>query len=102
LIIIGGWNPETGEMDNDINDQTDQAFKNVQLNLTDAGGKGWDQVYRIVSYHAPLNDEALGAMVRNLKQWCPNHEPIWTVLGVAMLGQENMKVEIDAFAHIPK
>ncbi|CAF1230382.1 unnamed protein product [Adineta steineri] len=97
----GGWDPETGEYDKDFSKQIDQAFKNIQLNLTDAGGKGWEQVYRIVSYHIPLDDEALNAMVRNLKQWCPTHEPIWTVLGVSKLGDERMKVEIDAFAHIP-
>ena len=97
----GGWDPITGDFDEDINKQIDQAFKNVQLNLIDAGGKGWEQVYRIVSYHIPLDDVALDAMVRNLKQWCPNHEPIWTVLGVSQLGERSMKVEIDAFAHVP-
>lgn len=101
LTIIGGWDPKTGEFPDSISGQIDQAFKNVQLNLIDAGGKGWEQVFRIVSYHIPVNDEAIAAMVRNLKQWCPNHDPIWTLLGVAKLGEEPMKVEIDAFAHIP-
>ncbi|CAF1268126.1 unnamed protein product [Rotaria sordida] len=97
----GGWNTETGEFDESASIQIDQAFKNVQLNLIDAGGKGWEQVFRIVSYHIPLNDEAIEAMVRNLKKWCPNHDPIWTVLGVSKLGEDPMKVEIDVFAHVP-
>lgn len=40
----GGWNPENGEYSTDTNTQIDQAFKNVDLNLKDAGGKGWEQV----------------------------------------------------------
>lgn len=60
------------------------------------------QVYRINSYHIPLDDEALAAMVRNMKQFMPNHEPIWTCIGVTRLGQDDMRVEIEVVAHDPK
>jgi enamine deaminase RidA (YjgF/YER057c/UK114 family) len=34
-----------------------------------------------------------------LKQWCgPDHRPIWTQVGVASLGLETMKVEIEVEA----
>ncbi|KAK2766980.1 hypothetical protein FQN54_006297 [Arachnomyces sp. PD_36] len=62
----GGWDPHTGEFYKEINAQIDQAFANVELNLQHAGGQGWEQVYRVNSYHVPINDEALGAM--NLRQ----------------------------------
>jgi enamine deaminase RidA (YjgF/YER057c/UK114 family) len=69
----GGWDPETSAIHKEINAQIDQAFANVDRNLRDAGGKGWSQVFRINSYHVPLNDEAMDAMIRNLRKWAPNH-----------------------------
>jgi enamine deaminase RidA (YjgF/YER057c/UK114 family) len=86
----------------EINAQIDQAFENVDLALKDAGGKGWSQVFRVNSYHIPLNDEALQAMVRNFKKWMPDHQPIWTTIGVARLGLDDMRVEIEVSAHDEK
>lgn len=99
--LLGGWDPKTGVIHREINAQIDQAFENVDLNLKDAGGKGWDQVFRVNSYHVPINDEALEAMVRNFKRWMPNHQPIWTCVGVTRLGEDDMRVEIEVVAHDP-
>ncbi|GKT40610.1 RutC family protein [Colletotrichum spaethianum] len=98
----GGWDPKTGEFYKEINAQIDQAFANVDLNLKDAGGKGWEQVYRVNSYHVPINNEALDAMVRNFNKWMPNHKPIWTCVGVTRLGEDDMRVEIEVVAHDPE
>ena len=81
---------------------TDQAFANVYLNLRDAGGKGWSQVFRVNSYHVPINNEALDAMVRNFRKWMPDHQPIWTCVGVPRLGEDDMRVEIEVVAHDPE
>ena len=97
----GGWDPTTGVYFKEINQHIDQAFANVDLNLKDAGGKGWEQVFRVNSYHVPLNNEALEAMVRNFKRWMPNHQPIWTTVGVTRLGEDDMRVEIEVVAHDP-
>ncbi|KAF2003569.1 YjgF-like protein [Amniculicola lignicola CBS 123094] len=97
----GGWDPETGKMSTEINAQIEQAFANVDLNLKDAGGKGWEQVFRVNSYHLPLNDEALAAMKRGFDKWMPNHRPIWTTVGVQRLGIDDMRVEIEVVAHVP-
>jgi enamine deaminase RidA (YjgF/YER057c/UK114 family) len=97
----GGWDPKTFEFHREINAQIDQAFANVDLNLKDAGGKGWEQVFRVNSYHVPINNEALDAMVRNFKKWMPNHQPIWTCVGVSRLGEDDMRVEIEVVAHDP-
>ncbi|THC91774.1 hypothetical protein EYZ11_008752 [Aspergillus tanneri] len=62
-----GWDPNTGEIQREINAQIDQTFANVEMNLRNAGGKGWEQVYRANSYHVPINNEALEGMMRNIK-----------------------------------
>ncbi|KAB8225797.1 Endoribonuclease L-PSP/chorismate mutase-like protein [Aspergillus novoparasiticus] len=98
----GGWDPKTGEFYKEINAQIDQAFANVDLALKTAGGKGWTQVYRVNSYHVPINNEALEAMVRNFRRWMPDHEPLWTCVGVTRLGEDDMRVEIEVVAHDPK
>lgn len=35
----GGWDPKTGVFFKEINEQIDQAFANINLNLKDTGGK---------------------------------------------------------------
>ncbi|CAG8274514.1 unnamed protein product [Penicillium olsonii] len=95
----GGWDPETSKIPTEINAQIDQAFANVHLALTQAGGKGWSQVFRVNSYHLPLNDEAMHAMVRSFRKYMPDHEPLWTCIGVARLGYDDMRVEIEVVAH---
>lgn len=74
----------------------------MELNIKDAGGKGWSQVYRVNSYHVPINNEALDAMVRNFKKYMPDHQPIWTCVGVTRLGEVDMRVEIEVVAHDPE
>jgi enamine deaminase RidA (YjgF/YER057c/UK114 family) len=32
----------------------------------------------------------------------PDHQPLWTCVGVPRLGGENMKVEIEVWAHVPE
>ncbi|KAH6655362.1 putative L-PSP endoribonuclease family protein [Truncatella angustata] len=100
----GGWVAENGigSIYKEINAQIDQAFVNVELALKTAGGKGWSQVFRVNSYHVPLNNEALEAMVRNFKKWMPDHQPIWTTVGVPRLGEDDMRVEIEVVAHDPE
>ncbi|KAI5226123.1 hypothetical protein AUEXF2481DRAFT_69201 [Aureobasidium subglaciale EXF-2481] len=97
----GGWDPETGDFAKEINAQIDLAFQNVELNLRNAGGKGWSQVFRVNSYHVPINNEALDAMVRNFRRYMPDHQPIWTCVGVSRLGEDDMRVEIEVVAHDP-
>ncbi|WVQ89942.1 hypothetical protein IAS59_003715 [Cryptococcus gattii] len=100
----GGWDPETGDFPKtkEINAQIDQAFRNVDLALKAAGSKGWEQVYRVNSYHLPLNDESQEAMVRNFRKWMPDHNPLWTCVGVTRLGFDDMRVEIEVQAYAPK
>lgn len=103
----GGWNPSADLsspstwISQDLNTEIDQAFANVDLALKAAGGKGWSQVYSVRSYHLPLDEDATSAMVRNFQQWYgPEHRPIWTEIGVAKLGLESMRVEIEVEAFL--
>ncbi|KAK4160399.1 Endoribonuclease L-PSP/chorismate mutase-like protein [Cladorrhinum sp. PSN259] len=98
----GGWDPETQVVKKDISDEIDQAFSNVDLALKTAGGKGWCQVYKINVYTTVMNEEAIGALVRNLQTWLPDHQPIMTAVGVNALGLEGMRVEIEVAAHDPE
>ncbi|KAL0563007.1 hypothetical protein V5O48_019072 [Marasmius crinis-equi] len=98
----GGWDPKTGRCAPGISfrDEVDQAFANVDLTLKHAGGKGWSQVFRVNIYTLDLGEESLEAMVSSMKKWMPNHQPLWTVVGVTQLGQPEMRVEVEVAAHL--
>ncbi|KXT17197.1 hypothetical protein AC579_361 [Pseudocercospora musae] len=98
----GGWRPEDGVAYKDLTQQIDRAFANVDLCLKDAGRKAWLQVFRVNSYHVPINDGAIAAMVRDSKKWMPDHQPIWTSVGVTRLGDDYMRVEVEVVAHDPE
>jgi len=103
----GGWDPISGGLRADPMEEADQAFENVQLALTDAGGKGWSQVYSVKVYvlEKHWNDQPfIGRLVENLKKWAP-HKPLLSVIGVTNLGSgpiAGMRVEIEVVAHDPE
>lgn len=68
------------------------------MNLRHAGGKGFAQVFRVVTYTTDM-DAAHERIVYNLKKWMPERRPIWTELGVRRLGAEKMLFEIDVEAY---
>jgi enamine deaminase RidA (YjgF/YER057c/UK114 family) len=57
------------------------------------------QVYKVTSYHVPVFDTSIAAMIRNLRKYCPGHQPVWTLIGPAKLAFPEMKVEIQVEAH---
>ncbi|KAF2014758.1 YjgF-like protein [Aaosphaeria arxii CBS 175.79] len=96
----GGWDRITEEIPTDIDKQVDQAFANVEHALQQAGGKGWEQVFKVRGYFAGENwEQAMGAAVRNLRAYCPNHQPLLTGIVVAGL-YNNMALEIEVEAHL--
>lgn len=88
----------------DLKAEYEQAFKNVDLALKTAGGKGWSQVFRVNSYHTNLEDTAVvtGLMIEGYNKWMPDHAPIWTQIGVKQLGAPDMHVEIEVIAYDPE
>ncbi|TEY31285.1 hypothetical protein BOTCAL_0806g00050 [Botryotinia calthae] len=98
----GGWDRITEKIPSDIETQIEQAFDNVEAALKTAGSKGWEDVFSLTSHHMPMSDKAMEIMVRLLKKYCPNHQPIWTSLGVPALAFPDMKVEIEVRAFSPE
>ncbi|KAK2803388.1 hypothetical protein FQN50_007047 [Emmonsiellopsis sp. PD_5] len=95
----GGWDRLTEEIAPSPSDQVNQAFANVEHALKRAGGKGWSQVYKVRAYAAPLTEEIVRDLVRNLRQYCPDHMPLLTGVGVQSLAF-GMCVEIEVVAHV--
>ena len=103
----GGWLPaEEGaagiNFPESLAEEVKQAFRNVETALKAAGGKGWSQVFRVNSYHTDITPELTAIMTANFKEWMPDHKPIWTQVGVAKLGADQMRVEIEVAAHDPE
>ncbi|KUJ14424.1 endoribonuclease-like protein L-psp [Mollisia scopiformis] len=96
----GGWDRTTSQIPSDITAQIEQAFENCAETLRTAGASFKD-VFAIKSYHVGVSDDVVEIMVRCVKRFCGGHQPVWTLVGVASLAWEEMKVEIDVRAHVP-
>lgn len=44
----------------------------------------------------------MAAVQRNFKKYMPDHQPLWTALGVQRFGADRMAVEIEAVAYDPE
>jgi len=97
--LTGGWDRITEEFPQDLGQEIDQAFENVEHTLRKAGGKGWEQVYKVRAYFAPATPEAFEHSIRNLRKYCPNHQPLLTAVEVKWL-YNNMRIEIEVAAHL--
>ena len=95
----GGWAPTTLDFPTDrtLEAEINQAFDNVAFMLN-AVGLSWENVAHVNSYHVPEPDgtvlAATAEMGRQLGRRIPGHKPLGTCLGVAVLGDPNMRVEI--------
>jgi enamine deaminase RidA (YjgF/YER057c/UK114 family) len=95
LLLVagqGGWTPEL-VLPPARDEQLGLAFANVAAVLA-AAGSSWDEVVEVTSYHVGIDPGLLDAMVELLRRYCPRHQPLWTVLGVASLARPEMLVEI--------
>lgn len=102
-MMSGGWDCKQQEhtldtlIYGDLFEEIDRAFENCDVNLKHAGGKGWSQVFKVVTYSTDIPSQH-ERIVHNLKKWMPDHHPIWTELGVNQLGSDRMHFEIDVEA----
>ncbi|KAI5867874.1 YjgF-like protein [Durotheca rogersii] len=97
----GGWDRQTLEFRQTLDEEVDQAFENVDENLKHAGGKGWPQVYRVVTYSTNIK-ATHQRIVDNFRKWMPDHQPVWTEIGVKELGMPTMHIEIEVEAFDPQ
>jgi enamine deaminase RidA (YjgF/YER057c/UK114 family) len=95
----GGWHPETLDYPAGVPIETEvgRAFDNVDFMLK-AVEFDWSHVAHVNSYHVPEANGQIAAataeVVRQFRLRMPNHKPIWTCLGVAVLGDPGMRVEV--------
>ena len=95
----GGWHPGTLDFPGGVSIEAEiaQACDNVATMLQ-AVELDWSNVAHVNSYHVPEADgtilRATAEMVRQFRKLMPNHKPIWTCLGVPVLGDPGMKVEV--------
>jgi enamine deaminase RidA (YjgF/YER057c/UK114 family) len=99
LLGQGGWHLETLDHPAGVSIETEvgRAFDNVALRLN-AVGLNWSHVAHVNSYHVPEPDghitAATAEVVRQFRLRMPDHKPIWTCLGVAVLGDPGMRAEV--------
>jgi len=95
----GGWNDEIAFPESLV-DEIELAFRNVERVLA-AAGATWEHVISVVSYHVGgFPPETNETFARLFRQYMPSHGPIWTEVGVAVLGDPRMRVEIQVTAII--
>ena len=95
---------EEGGFPENLADEIALAFENVGHTLRTAGAS-WNDVFQVTSYHVPTSGgpglhEHLPTMVEHLRRHMPNRPPLWTCIGVASLGEPEMRVEINVTAYI--
>ncbi len=72
-----------------LEDEIDQAFKNVDITIRKAGGQGWSQVFRVNTYVVDIQ-ASQKRIVENYRKWMPDHKPIWTLIQVPRFGPDAM------------
>ena len=81
--------------------EIERAFDNVTFMLA-AVGLDWSHVAAVHTYHVPEPDGFIVASNREVSRQfgrrLPGHKPIWTALGVAVLGDPGMRVEVRVVA----
>ena len=77
----GGWNDDL-VIPESIEEEIEQAFKNVERTLATAGAR-WPHVVHVNSYHVggfpPVINETMAKLYRH---YMPDRAPIWTQLGI--------------------
>jgi len=95
----GGWSDDL-EFPDRLEDEIEVAFKNVERVLA-AAGATWEHVIHVNTYHVGgFPPEANETISRLFRQYMPNHGPVWTEVGVAVLGDPRMRIEIRVIAII--
>jgi enamine deaminase RidA (YjgF/YER057c/UK114 family) len=93
----GGWDDHFN-FPEDLTEEIVQAFDNVERTLALAGTT-WRDVVSVTSYHVSDSNVTIGddhnrVMVQQFRQRMGDRAPIWTEVGVAVLGAPKMRVEI--------
>ena len=102
IVFISGIAPfdERGEVvgTGDVEAQTRQIFQNLQLVLDDIGA-GPEDILKVVVYMTDVNERALINPIR--QEFFGEFRPASTLIGVAALAVEGMRIEIEAVVGLP-
>ncbi len=100
LVIVSGQgatDPSTGELAGlDVESQTEQVFRNMQV-ILQAAGSDLSHVLRCGVFLVDLRD--FEAMNKVYARVFGEHRPARTTVQVAALPDKNLRVEIDAIAY---
>jgi enamine deaminase RidA (YjgF/YER057c/UK114 family) len=80
-----------------IENQTEQAFKNLEKVLAEAGA-GLQDIVELVTFHTSMKEMKGFAKIK--AKFIPDKFPAWTAIGVTELVMPGLLVEIKAFAVI--
>ncbi|CAE6475363.1 unnamed protein product [Rhizoctonia solani] len=94
----GAWGADSIISTTDDKRQIDLAFESVDRVLRTVGLGGWEDVYSVRSYHLDLPG-TVEYFAEKMKQRIPGHCPLWTCVGVTVLGDPLMRVEIEVEAY---
>ncbi|GAQ43137.1 hypothetical protein ABZX51_011313 [Aspergillus tubingensis] len=105
LIVTGqtGMNPYTSQTSPDLEDQVAQAFENIKSLIE----RTLQQAGYVVKLHAyvvglsAVRDEARAIMVRHIKKACPNHQALFTTVGIESLPFAEHRVELEVDVWLP-
>jgi 2-iminobutanoate/2-iminopropanoate deaminase len=99
LVFVSGQagvNPKNGELAPDVESQTEQTFRNLEVILK-ASGSGLEKVLRCTVFLTDIRE--FPKMNAVYERMFAGHRPARTTVQVAGLPMEGLKVEIDAIAY---
>ncbi|MCS7482457.1 Rid family hydrolase [Umezawaea endophytica] len=93
----GGWDDDF-TFPESLEDEIVRAFDNVERTLATAGAT-WRDVIAVDSFHVASAADSIGdahnrVMVEQFRERMGDRAPIWTQIGVTVLGAPGMRVEI--------
>jgi reactive intermediate/imine deaminase len=88
-----GFDPETGQIPEDIESQSRLALRNLER-VIDEAGASLDDVVELVSYHTDMREFPVFARVKS--EFFVEGFPAWTAVGVSALVEPRVRVEIRA------
>jgi reactive intermediate/imine deaminase len=88
-----GYDPDTGEVPDDVEAQCRFALQNLEDVIEEAGGT-LDDVVELVTYHTDMKDFPVFEKVK--EEFFESGYPAWTAVGVTALADPALKIEVRA------
>ncbi|KAJ5817047.1 hypothetical protein N7447_009280 [Penicillium robsamsonii] len=94
------FDEEAAQAFQNVNDLIVQTFNDAKSSVRIGQDGGWGHVVKIRAFIVGLSsirEQAREQMVHNIKKWCPNHQPLFTMVGVESLPfpEHHIEIEVD-------